>query len=124
MTVVRAKLSVAPLAAALAFLIPQGAHARPEIVPTVATAYTPCSSGTITADGTRTRPRVAAANHLPLGTRIRLVGRPFLRGMRRFTVHDRGGMPSGHLDLWTGSCSAGVWWGRRSVRYKIGWGKP
>jgi 3D (Asp-Asp-Asp) domain-containing protein len=85
-----------------------------------ATAY--CLQGTM-ADGTYTRARSAAANHLPLGTKIRLVGRPFLGGMRRFVVRDRIGWGTS-LDLWTPSCGSATYWGRRGIRYKLGWGKP
>ncbi len=104
--------------AGLVLLFAASAHARPEYRDS-ATAY--CLTGRM-ADGTFTRPRSAAANHLRLGTRIRLVGRPFFGGMRRFVIRDRIGYGT-RLDLWTGSCGAAIQWGRRPVAYRIGWGR-
>lgn len=95
------------------------AHARPADVRTYATAY--CLHGGMR-DGTTARPRSAASNVLPLGTKIRLVGRPFLRGMRRFVIRDTGSkLGDGHLDLWTSSCGDALRWGHRPVRYHRGW---
>lgn len=112
-------------AAALSLLLAVGApaaSARPAERATYATSY--CLQGTM-ADGTRVRARSAASNVHPLGTRIRLVGRPFYGGMRRFVIRDTGGaLGDGHLDLWHPSCSASIAWGRRSVRYVIGWRRP
>ena len=83
------------------------------------TAYSPCSAGTIMADGTRVRSGSVAMNRHPLGTRIELVGARF-EGRRRFTVRDRYGWGT-ELDLWTPSCSGAVAYGRRTVRYRVGW---
>jgi hypothetical protein len=59
------------------------AQATPNVRRTYATAY--CLQGRM-ADGSWVRPRSAAANYLRLGTRIRLVGRPFFGGLRRFVI--------------------------------------
>lgn len=81
------------------------------------TSYSPCSSGAIMADGTRTRFGSVASNRHPLGTRIRLVGARF-GGRRTFTVRDRIGSGS-ELDFWTSSCAAARRCGRRRVRYRV-----
>jgi 3D (Asp-Asp-Asp) domain-containing protein len=83
------------------------------------TAYSPCSAGSIMADGTHVRLGSVAMNRHPLGTRITLTSRSFY-GMRRFTVRDRIGYGS-DLDFWTPSCRAALAWGRRTVTYRIGW---
>jgi len=83
-----------------------------------ATAY--CLRGTM-ADGSYTRPGSAAHNGLRLGTRIRLIGRVAgPRGRRRYVIRDRIGYGT-QLDLWTGSCSTAIRWGRRNVRFRLGW---
>jgi 3D (Asp-Asp-Asp) domain-containing protein len=77
------------------------------------------------ADGTGVRLRSVASNVHPLGTRIRLTGRPFFHGMRRFVVRDTGGaLGDGHLDVWWPSYFDCLRWGRRPVTYKLGWEKP
>jgi 3D (Asp-Asp-Asp) domain-containing protein len=81
------------------------------------TSYSPCSSGSVMADGTRTRFGSVASNRHPLGTRIRLIGVRF-HGRRTFTVRDRIGSGS-ELDFWTASCAAARRWGRRRVRYRV-----
>lgn len=88
--------------------------------------YATCYSlqGTM-ADGSQVRLRSVASNVLPLGTRIRLVGRSFYRGYRRFIVRDTGGaLGDGHVDIWWPNYSDCIHWGARSIKYKIGWGKP
>jgi 3D (Asp-Asp-Asp) domain-containing protein len=83
-----------------------------------ATAYSPCSSGHVMADGTATRWGSVANNQLPLGTRIRFA-RP-VHGRRTFTVRDRGGMRGwGAVDIFMGDCRAAVRYGRRRVRYRV-----
>lgn len=87
-------------------------------IPNNVTSY--CDQG-VMADGTYTRARSAASNELRLGTRIRIVGRQAgVRGMRRYVVRDHIGWGS-RLDLWTPSCSAATAFGRRTVRYILGW---
>lgn len=82
------------------------------------TAYSPCSSGSIMSDGTRTRFGSVASNWHPLHTRIRL-SRPVL-GRRVFVVRDRIGDPrSSQLDIWMSSCSAAIRYGRRQVKYRV-----
>jgi 3D (Asp-Asp-Asp) domain-containing protein len=75
-----------------------------------ATAYSPCSSGTITASGQPVHAGVAAANWLPLGTRIRISPAAF--GRTLYTILDRSGYGTS-LDLWTSSCTAAWQYGRR-----------
>lgn len=82
------------------------------------TAYSPCSAGSIMADGTHVRSGSVASNRHPLGTRIQLVGAPTFFGRRDFTVRDRIGWGS-DLDFWTPSCSGALAWGRRTVRYRL-----
>ena len=82
-----------------------------------------CGGG-VMADGSYIRPRSVAMNSLPLGTRIELVGpksRTFY-GLRRFVVRDRIGAYS-QLDFWHRSCSASTSWGRRPVKFVLGWSK-
>lgn len=97
-------------------LAPTVAESRTYVVHS--TAYTPCSSGTIMADGTRTRLRSVANNFLPLGSKIRLVGRPGPYGLRIFYVRDRIGSGS-QLDFWVPSCRDGILWGRRIVKFRV-----
>lgn len=87
---------------------------------TYATSY--CEHG-VMRDGSYTRPRSIASNFLPLGARIRLVGRSFF-GMRRFVVRDTGGaLFDGHVDVWSPSCATSIAWGRRPVSFHIGWAR-
>jgi 3D (Asp-Asp-Asp) domain-containing protein len=116
----RARPSIALAAVLTAPLWPSTAHAG--VHHTYATSY--CLNGTM-ADGSTVRMRSAASDWLPLGTHIRLIGRPFLGGLRRFVIRDTGpALSDGHLDIWHPSCSASVAWGARPVRFKLGWGKP
>jgi hypothetical protein len=86
-----------------------------------ATSY--CLRGTM-ADGTPTRRRSAASNELPLGARIRLVGRQAgPNGMRRYIIRDRIGWGT-RLDLWHDSCSGALTFGRRHVAFVRGWRRP
>jgi len=80
------------------------------------TAYSPCSSGTITASGERVHDGVAAANWLRLGTRIRVWPPAF--GRTLYVVLDRVGYGTS-LDLYTTSCTAAVRFGRRLERVTI-----
>lgn len=99
----------------------EAAVAKPALQRANTTAY--CLTGRM-ADGTFTRARSAAHNGLRLGTTIRLVGRQAgPRGMRKYVIRDRIGWGT-QLDLWTGSCATARAWGRRTVRFKLGWGKP
>jgi hypothetical protein len=86
------------------------------------TSYSPCSSGTIMADGTHVRIGSAASNRHPLGTQITLT-QPGPGGLRHWTIRDRIGWGS-ELDFWQPSCSGAVTWGRRYVTYRIGWKLP
>lgn len=98
--------------AALAAGAPAPAQARTA----VSTSY--CLTG-IMADGTRVRAGSVAMNRHPLGTHIRLLGSSF-QGRRRFTVRDRIGYGS-DMDLWSPTCAGSFAWGRRTVRYRLGW---
>ena len=102
------------LAAAMVLLV---ASSEPAEAAT-STAYSPCSSGTIMADGTPTRPGSAAHNGLALGTRITVRPAPF--GRARWTVRDRIGYGT-ELDLWTASCPGAIAYGRRPVTITVGW---
>lgn len=85
------------------------------------TAYSPCSAGTIMADGTHVRPGSVAMNTLPLGTRIYVpAGGP--DGLKKYTVRDRIGAYS-QLDFWVADCGLAIQWGRRYVEYFVGWPK-
>lgn len=77
------------------------------------TAY--CQTGR-TASGQWTRPGIAAANWLRLGTRIRISPPAFGRSL--FVVMDRIGWGTS-LDLWTTSCSAALQYGRRLERVTV-----
>lgn len=101
-------------------LAPTGAHAA-TIRTSYATSY--CLSGTM-ANGRQVHRRAVANNFLFPGTKIRLVGRSFY-GLRRFVVSDTGpALADGHFDLWSASCSRSIRWGKRTIRYKRGWGRP
>lgn len=84
----------------------------------VTTSY--CLHG-IMSDGSYTRPRSAAHNGLPLGTKIKIISRKAgPNGMRRYVVRDHIGHGT-QLDLWTDSCSTAVNYGRHVVRFRLGW---
>jgi 3D (Asp-Asp-Asp) domain-containing protein len=93
------------------------AFAPVDLTPASSTAYSPCSSGSIMADGTPTRWGSVASNRLPLHTRIRLQ-RP-VHGRRLFTVRDRGAMAWNVIDIWMPSCRAAIDYGRRRIRYRV-----
>jgi 3D (Asp-Asp-Asp) domain-containing protein len=81
-----------------------------------ATAYSPCSSGSITALGTPTHWGIVASNRLRLRTWIE-VKRP-VHGRRRFRVEDTGSSIM-RLDFWMASCADATNFGRRTVSYRI-----
>lgn len=104
--------------ASCALLVPAPADARR------ATATSYCLDG-VTASGKPVSKRTAAHNFLWPGTKIRLVGQPFIGGLRRFVVRDTGpALSDGHFDLWTEDCSDARRWGHRPIRYKLGWAAP
>jgi 3D (Asp-Asp-Asp) domain-containing protein len=80
------------------------------------TAYSPCSSGAITAMGSPTHFGQVAQNGLRLGTWIELKRR--VHGRRRFRVEDRIGAFS-DLDFFLPSCADATNFGRRTVRFRI-----
>lgn len=82
------------------------------------TAYSPCSSGSVMADGTRTRPGSVAHNGYPFGTKLTIWPSP--TGRRRFTVRDRIGHGT-ELDFWVADCHQAIQWGRRVVHVREGW---
>lgn len=72
------------------------------------------------ADGTKVRRRSVASNVLPLGTKIRLVGRQSFYGLRVFYVRDTGSaLGDGHLDFWHPSRARCISWGRRHVAFRV-----
>lgn len=112
---------LAMLIAVITYLaLTERADARPADWRASSTSY--CLRGRM-ADGTIVRPRSAASNRHPLGTRLRLVGaQSGPGGLRRYVVRDRIGHGS-ELDLWHGSCATARRYGRRVVRYRIGWAR-
>lgn len=85
-----------------------------------ATSY--CLNG-VTASGTYVNHRTAAHNWLPFRTKIKLVGRQAgPGGVRRYIVRDTGpALADGHFDLWSPSCAASIRFGKRSIRWRLGW---
>jgi 3D (Asp-Asp-Asp) domain-containing protein len=94
---------------------PHVRHHYPRVV-YGATAYSPCSSGSITALGTRTHWGIVASNTLRLRTWIE-TERP-IHGRRRFRVEDTGSSIM-QLDIWMASCADATNFGRREVRFRI-----
>lgn len=89
------------------------------------TAYAPCSSGSIMANGQRVHWGAVANNVLPLGTKIRMerpvrTRRPDGRVVNRrfFRVKDRIGWGS-QLDIWMPFCQDAIQWGRRTVAFRV-----
>jgi 3D (Asp-Asp-Asp) domain-containing protein len=73
------------------------------------------------ANGLQVHKRAVAHNFLMPGTKIKLVGRSFY-GLRRFVVSDTGpALRDGHFDIWADSCAKSRAWGRRTIRYRLGW---
>lgn len=78
-----------------------------------------------TASGTYVNRRTAAHNFLPFRTKIRIVGKQAgPGGIRRYIVRDTGpALADGHFDLWAPSVSQCMRFGKRSIRWKLGWGR-
>lgn len=94
------------------------ALAAAALITASSTAYSPCSSGTVMANGHRTHWGAVANNHLRLGTRIRFT-RP-IHGRRVFTVEDRGGMRGWMaVDVFMRDCRAAIRYGRRPARFRV-----
>lgn len=92
-----------------------------DTTPVDTTSY--CLHGTMS-DGTYTRERSAAANNLRLGTKIRITSKKSgPGGLRLYVIRDHIGSGTS-LDLWTNSCRTAYNFGRHTLRYKRGWGKP
>lgn len=98
--------------AVVAAMVPSTASAE------MSTAYSPCSAGSIMADGSHVRPGSLAHNGYPLGTRVWVT--PAVFGRHRWTVRDRIGWGS-QADFWTPSCGAADAYGRRYVKIRRGW---
>lgn len=92
------------------------AHAAVREITASSTAYTPCSSGTMTANGHKVRWGIVASNWHPFGTRIRL-SRP-VRGLSVFVVDDRIGHGT-DLDIFFPNCRDGINYGRQVIRYRV-----
>lgn len=105
------------LLAAKVALLATAAHAHlgPTQVVT-ATSYSPCSSGSVMADGHRTYFGAVASNRHPLGTLLRFTHT--LYGRRYFRVRDRIGHGT-ELDVWQPSCSGAIAFGRRRIAYRV-----
>lgn len=93
-------------------------HAR--VHPAAATSY--CLNGNA-AHGGWVDKRTAAHDFLPPGTRIHIVGKQAgPGGVRNYVVRDTGpALMDGHFDLWAPSCSMSVNFGRRAIKWKLGW---
>lgn len=96
------------------------AAARTMVVPTTAYTSDPAETDSTpftTADGSRVRDGIVAANFLPHGTRIRI---PDYFGNKVFEVHDR--MNSRYqtrVDIWMTNKSDAYAWGVRNVKIEI-----
>ena len=102
----------------LLLILTHNGRAEAAVRTSYATSY--CLHGTM-ANGRHVHRRAVANNFLWMGTKIKLVGRSFF-GLRRFVVSDTGpALRDGHFDLWSPSCWRSRAWGRRTIRYKIGW---
>jgi len=111
--------------ALLAATAPACAHRLGRHLTVSSTAYSPCSSGSMMANGRHVRWGAVANNMLPLGTRIRLdrpisAHRPDGRLVHRrwFTVADRIGWGT-ELDVWMPSCADAVAYGSRTVGFRV-----
>lgn len=88
---------------------------------TTATAYNSLASQTddspwITASGTRCRPGVIAANHLPIGTKVIIEG----FGEQIFTVEDRMNRRyRDRIDIWMLKYHDAIKFGRQTIRYHV-----
>lgn len=92
--------------------------AKASVVVAAVTAYSPCSSGSVMANGQPTSWGSVAVNGLRLGTRIRF--RQPINGRRNFTVRDRGGMADPRaVDVWMRDCRAAVNFGRHRRGYVV-----
>lgn len=114
------------LALASALLLSGTASARLGQHYTVnSTAYDPCSSGSIMANGRHVHTGAVALNFLPLGTKLRFdrrVGMHDERGRfvrrRFFRVEDRIGWGS-QLDVFFPRCREANAWGRRTIGFRV-----
>lgn len=70
-----------------------------------------------TASGTYSVPGTVAMNGYPFGTKIWARG-PY--GRRRWVVRDHPDQFT-QLDFWVPSCWKARHWGRKTVRYRVGW---
>lgn len=77
-----------------------------------------------TASGHWVDRRTAAHNWLPFRTKIRIVGKQAgPGGIRKYIVRDTGpALSDGHFDLW--APSGCIEFGKRPIRWKMGWAKP
>jgi 3D (Asp-Asp-Asp) domain-containing protein len=76
------------------------------------------------AHGDYTYHGAVAHNFLPPNAKVTLKGsniRSFF-GRRRFRVEDTGpALRDGHFDIWASTCGKAIQWGKRPVRFRIGW---
>jgi 3D (Asp-Asp-Asp) domain-containing protein len=81
-----------------------------------ATAYSTCSSGTQTADGSAVRWGIVASNRLPMHALLRF--EHLLHGRRYFRVRDTGSAIM-RLDIFMPSCRDAINFGRRRIAYRV-----
>jgi 3D (Asp-Asp-Asp) domain-containing protein len=113
---------IAALAATALAVTAPTSEAKPKVFTSTATSY--CLTGTM-ANGKKVHKRAIAHNFLKPGTKIRLVGGDGFYGRRLYVVSDTGpALADGHFDIWSESCSRSISWGHRTIKYKLGWGKP
>src|SRR5687767_15928149 len=105
------------LTAVLAAPAPATERLGPRLGPMSSTAY--CLPG-IMASGGRVHVGAVASNQHQLGTLLKTVRRISVGGRRKryFRVLDRIGHGTA-LDVWFPFCSAAIWYGRRSVSYRV-----
>lgn len=93
---------------------------RTMIVPTTAYTSDPAETDSTpftTADGSRVRDGIVAANFLPIGTRLRI---PDYFGNKVFEVHDRmNARYDTRVDIWMLNKSDAYAWGVRNVKIEI-----
>lgn len=86
--------------------------------PRVATVTAYCLRGRMR-DGNYVHRGAVASVSMRLGTHLTF--RTRVLGVRRAKVEDTGRLAPGQIDVWTASCGDAIRWGRRTVRFRLGW---